>query len=570
MKFLSKKIYFILFFLAVILFTNKTYSKENKIEYSKENISNYLLGTISFNQNNNKKSYKHLRKVKSLKDFHSNYNINFIRTLVLLDKFDEAYDFAADTWDEDKVFFEGDLLLGIEAFLQKRYHKAEKHFERLNDMSSQNLVFADFLGNILTSWIKASENDQKNSFKFFNKIPNRFSNLKKIQNTFLQCYFDTPETEASFKDLINNSEYEFSRYNYFLINYLIYKNKIYEVPKIFDKNIVNFNNRNLLIKQTENFLKNNNNRKVIDFFNCKNPKDVIAEIFYVIANLYSSEKNYQLSNFYLKISIMLNNSFVPNTALLAENYYNQKKYKLSKKIYYSLKSIGNIYSWHSSKNIATIIYSTEGKENSFSSLEKDFNLISDPNFEHLYEMANIYKDNEYYQKSIKYYSLALNKVKKDDPRIYKIFYRRGTSYERIDKWGKAENDLKESLKISPDQALVLNYLAYTWLEKRINLDKSLKMLNRAAELKRNDGYIIDSLGWAYYINKNYKKAEKYLQRAVELKPSDPIINDHYADVLWMQNKTIQARYFWKHVLALEVADQEIIKKINKKIIYGIN
>ena len=72
------------------------------------------------------------------------------------------------------------------------------------------------------------------------------------------------------------------------------------------------------------------------------------------------------------------------------------------------------------------------------------------------------------------------------------------------------------------------------------------------------------------MNKNYEKAEKFLQRAVELMPSDPIINDHYADVLWKQNKMIQARYFWKHALELEVTDEETIKKINKKIISGVN
>ena len=570
MKFYAKKIYFILFFISAILFTNKLYSKESKIEYSQENISNYLLGTISFNQSNNKKSYKHLGKAKSLKDFHTNYNINFIRTLVLLDKFKEAYDFAEDTWDEEKTFFEGDLLLGIDAFKKKKYRKAEKHFERLNPISSQNLVFADFLGNVLISWVKASENDQKNSFKFYDKIPNRFSNLKQIQNSFLQCYFDTSKTETNYLDLLKNNEYDFSRYNYFLINYLISKNKISEANKILDKNIDNLHSRNLLIKQTGNFLKNNNKKKITDFFSCKDPKDNIAEIFYVIANLYSSEGNYQLSNFYLKISMMLNDNFLPNAALLAENYYNLKKYELSKKIYYSLKSIGNVYSWYSSKNIATIIYSTDGKEKSFLSLEKDFNLIADHNLEHLYEMANIYKDNAYYEKSIKYYSLALNKVKKDDPIISKILYRRGTSYERLDEWDKAETDLLESIKISPDQALVLNYLAYSWIEKRINLDKSLKMLKRATELKKNDGYIIDSLGWAHYMNKNYEKAEKFLQRAVELMPSDPIINDHYADVLWKQNKMIQARYFWKHALELEVTDEETIKKINKKIISGVN
>ena len=128
----------------------------------------------------------------------------------------------------------------------------------------------------------------------------------------------------------------------------------------------------------------------------------------------------------------------------------------------------------------------------------------------------------------------------------------------------------ESLKISPDQPHVLNYLAYTWVDKGINLDKGLEMLKKASKLRQNDGYIIDSLGWAYYAKKNYTKAEEFLKRAVELMPNDPVVNDHYADTLWMLNKTIQARYFWKSVLKIDNADQELKEKISKKLIFGVS
>ena len=95
------------------------------------------------------------------------------------------------------------------------------------------------------------------------------------------------------------------------------------------------------------------------------------------------------------------------------------------------------------------------------------------------------------------------------------------------------------------------------------------MLKQASMLKENDGYIIDSLGWAYYANQNYVDAEKFLQRAVELMPLDPIINDHYADTLWMLNRNIQARYFWKHVLNLDATEKKLKVSINRKLIFGV-
>ncbi len=95
------------------------------------------------------------------------------------------------------------------------------------------------------------------------------------------------------------------------------------------------------------------------------------------------------------------------------------------------------------------------------------------------------------------------------------------------------------------------------------------MLKKAAELRRDDGYIIDSLGWAYYAKKDYIQAEKYLQRAVELMPLDPIINDHFADTLWMLKKNIQARYFWEHILKMDDVEQKLKDSVNKKLIFGI-
>jgi len=568
MKFFIKKIYIILFLLVILLTTNKILARDNKIQYAEEDISNYFLGVISAKQSRNKEALRYLKNVKSIKNKHSQFNVEFIRTNVLLSKFKQAFIFSENTWKENELFFETDLLLGLDSFLKKDYIKAEKHFERLNKISEYNLFFDNFFGNVLMAWTKALQRNEAESFKFLEKIPRPYNNLKNTQNIFLQCYFDSDDTQKSLEELIENANYNFSRYNFFLANYLLYKNKTIEAKKIIE-NSRKKHSSNLLIRQTELFFQKNESKKIKNFFNCKNPNDSLAEFFYTIANLYASERDYRLSNFYLKISLFLNDKFTPNKALLAENFYFQNKDKESKNAYYSLKSIGSAYSWYASKNIAAILLSEKGIEYSLKILEKDFELLSNPNFEHYYELANFYKDNQYYKESIKYYSLALEKIEKNHPLVPKIFDRRGTSYERLNDWENAEKDLLESLKIMPDQAHVLNYLAYTWVDKGINLDKGLEMLKKATELKKNDGYIIDSLGWAYYAKKDYTKAKFFLEKAVKLLPSDPVINDHYADALWMLNKNIQARYFWSNILKLNDVDQELKEVIKKKLIFGI-
>ena len=147
-------------------------------------------------------------------------------------------------------------------------------------------------------------------------------------------------------------------------------------------------------------------------------------------------------------------------------------------------------------------------------------------------------------------------------------------YQKLDvtsmqEWKKAEKDLLDSLKISPNQAYVINYLAYSWIEQGVKIQKSLEMLKKANELKSNDPYIIDSLGWALFKLNRFEESKTYLQLAVKLMPADPIVNDHYGDVLWKNGKKIQARYYWNYVLNLEKAEQSLKEKIEQKLIKGL-
>lgn len=568
MKYLIKIIYLILIIAVFSLVITKTFAKDAKIKYSKENIYNYFSGSISLSQNHIIDSYRYLSKVQSIKDKHYNFNIQFIRSLILLNKFDQATTFAKSVWKEEELLFEADLLLGLNYFIKKDFKNAEIHFKRLNRVSEYNLIFNDYLGNVLISWSKASQNKKKDSFEYLDKIPKRFKNLKLIQNSFLQCYFDTSKTKDIFRRLIGEDG-SFSRYDFFLINYFLSKNQLENAKRLVNKSI-NSDNSNLLIKQTKKFIDEENQTSITDLFTCKNPKDSIAEIFYVISNLYSTEGDYQSSNFYLNISLFFNNKFSPNLTLKAENFLVQRKYKESQKIYNSIKKIGSVYSWYAAKSIAKILLKTKSEKEAISFFKNEFNLIKKKDFENYYELANFYKDNKYHEEAIKYYSLTLKQIESDHVLTPRILYKRGTSYERLDEWNEAEIDLKKSLKLLPDQPHVLNYLAYTWVERGINIEKSLKMLKQATDLKKNDPYIIDSLGWAYYMNKNYENAETFLQTAVTLMPLDPVVNDHYADTLWMLNKNIQARYFWNYVLSLKNIEKELVDKINKKLIFGIS
>ena len=187
----------------------------------------------------------------------------------------------------------------------------------------------------------------------------------------------------------------------------------------------------------------------------------------------------------------------------------------------------------------------------------------------VFDIANFYKNSKNYEEAIRYYTSLISSFENNSEIKSDILYRRGGSYERLGQYEKADEDLINSLKINPDDAYVLNYLAYSWLERDIRIEKAMEMLKKAYSLKKNDPYITDSIGWAYYLINNYVEAEKYIKRAVELMPEDPTVNDHYGDILWKLNRNIQARYFWNYVLDLDETDDDLKKIINTKIIDGL-
>ncbi len=149
-----------------------------------------------------------------------------------------------------------------------------------------------------------------------------------------------------------------------------------------------------------------------------------------------------------------------------------------------------------------------------------------------------------------------------------MFYARGIALERNEEWDRAEADFLKALKLKPDQPLVLNYLGYSWIEQGRHVERAQKMIENAVAQRPNDGYIVDSLGWAHYRLNEYERAVKFLERAVELKPQDPVINDHLGDAYWQVGRRIEARFQWRHALALEPDDSEI-PKIKSKLDKGL-
>ncbi|MEX0590332.1 MAG: tetratricopeptide repeat protein [Xanthobacteraceae bacterium] len=183
-------------------------------------------------------------------------------------------------------------------------------------------------------------------------------------------------------------------------------------------------------------------------------------------------------------------------------------------------------------------------------------------------LGNVLRARKRYAEAADVYSQGVALIKEPSRQNWTLFYFRGICFERSKQWPSAEKDFLKSLELNPDQPQVLNYLGYSWVDQGVNLDKGLDMIKKAVELRPNDGYIVDSLGWAYYRLGRYDDSVKELERAIELRPEDPVINDHLGDAYWKVGRRLEANFQWRHSIDLK-PEPEDLPAIQAKLTDGL-
>jgi tetratricopeptide (TPR) repeat protein len=548
----------------VIIFFSTLHAK-NLDKFSEANyVSDYFSGILLLNDNKYHNSSKFLKKLNGLEKSHVNYSTKYLYSVVNSGDFNEAFQYSRKLEKQKLDSFESNLIIGIFYLKNSNLSLAKKYFLKAKNINSKS-VLNNYVSNSLYNWSSLKDQDIVRASLELKKIDERFENLKKIQNIFLNCYYNSPITNNLFTELNLDKRTDFSRYWYFHASYAASLGKIKETKKIVEDSLKLYP-RNLLLNQIKIDL---NEGIDVNSFNCKKESHVIAEILYITANALSSQSIYILSNFYLNLAKYLNIGFHSFDTLLAENFYKMNNFEKAQKIYKDLSKRGVAYNWHSKKQISMILVKEKKKDQAIKLISDAYKDLINKNIYETFDFAEFLKNNEKFDESILYYTQIINILKKDHPLYPEATDGRGVAYERIKEWDKAEKDLLSSLEVNPNQAYVINYLAYSWIEQGIKIEKSLKMLKKANKLKSNDPYIIDSLGWALFKLKKYKESKDYLQMAVRLMPGDPIVNDHYGDVLWKNGDEIQARYYWNYVLNLEKIEEDLNKKLKKKIIEGL-
>ena len=466
---------------------------------------------------------------------------------------EEAIRLAERLIQQDRNHRLARLMLGIRGLKQKQYAAA-----RTNLTQSVRGPITDLAGTLLAAWAQFAAQDSKGAIETIDKLQGaewyalfkdlhagmmldlagnrkeagkRFERAHKLDPTALRL------VEAYGAWLTRNGNRE----------------EALKVYQAFDAQLP----RHPLIVEAMNAVKSGKQLpSLVD-----TPQAGAGEVLYGLGAALGRRGGEDLGMVYLQLALYL----TPNQPLallsLADLYEQMKNYKLAIKFYERVPQSSPLRR-NAEIQLAANLDTLERTDEAKKRLNK---LIADDpsNLEAIMALGNIQRGRKEFVECADVYGQAIATLSNPERPHWLVFYFRGICNERAKKWPAAEADLQSALKLYPDQAHVLNYLGYSWVDQGVNLDEGMRMIRRAVEQRPDDGYIVDSLGWAYYRLGNYEEAVKHLERAVELKPDDPTINDHLGDGYWKIGRQLEARFQWSHAQDLKPEPEELEKIVQK-------
>lgn len=299
----------------------------------------------------------------------------------------------------------------------------------------------------------------------------------------------------------------------------------------------------------------------------QSPEDGLSLAMYDMARVLYGDYSDESARIFAHLAVYLNPSNVDATMLLGHIATRNERYSDAVVFYKSVPE-GDAQYFDARRLAADLLEEQGDVDGALAAL----NTLADQygDLDALIQIGDIYRRNDDFSKAVTSYNKAVKELGGVIPPDYwQIHYVRGMSYEQMGEWEKAESDLLAALKFQPDHPFVLNYLGYSWADQGIKLEQSRDMIQKAVNIRPQDGYITDSLGWVLYRMGDYQGAIAPLERAVELLPYDPTINDHLGDAYWKVGRRLEARFQWERAKNHSKSDEDM-QVISDKIEYGLD
>jgi tetratricopeptide (TPR) repeat protein len=472
---------------------------------------------------------------------------------------DEAVKLAERILTTDKSNRVARLVVGVQALKQKKYAAAQ-----LNINQSVRGPITDLVATLLSAWAAYGGGDTKTAIAGIDKLTGpewyplfkdlhagmilelsgkekeagqRFERAYKLDDSMLRI------TEAYAHWLTRNKD----------------EDKATAVYEAFDKKLA----RHPLV--VEGLRETKAGKKLPPL--ADSAQAGAAEALYGIGATLTRRGGEDLALVYLQLALYLQPNHPLALLSLADLYESVKRPQMAIKIYERVPASSPLKR-NAQIQLATDLDSADRSDDAIKILKEV--VAGDPkDLEAIMALGNIERGRKRFADCADTYSKGISALPEGNDKANSVYYYyRGICEERSKQWPKAEADMRKALELQPDQPHVMNYLGYSWIDQGVNLDEGMKMIKRAVEQRPDDGYIVDSLGWAYFRIGNYEEAVKNLERAVELRAEDPTINDHLGDAYWRVGRTLEAKFQWAHARDLK-PEPDDLPKILAKIENGL-
>ena len=434
------------------------------------------------------------------------------------------------------------LVLGLKDFRDHRYADARLHFNE-----AAYTPFGILTSTLLNAWSYAGENSLNAALKELDKLDSQpgFNNYKAFHTALIADFMGSQmRADAAYK-----SAYELAPGSLRVVqaygNYLERQGHKDDAEKIYRTYLAADNGNILITKQLNDLAAAPKPQPFV-----ATPNAAAGEILFSVASAMSSEETSEASVTFAQLALPLtaDHDFVLATLAGAQN--NMKDIEASTASYDQISKTSPLRDF-ADMQIGVNQLILDHKPEAIDKL-KQLVLRSPNDIDANVTLGGAYRSNEQYTEAADSYDKAIALMKGTEANGWRVYYDRGITYDHLKQYDKSEADFRKALELSKpdpkDDSQVLNYLGYSMIDRGVNLDEALGMVKKAVSLKPNDGYITDSLGWAYFVLKNYTDATAYCERAVDLIPSDPTIAEHLGDVYWRGGRELEARFQWQHAL----------------------
>lgn len=450
------------------------------------------------------------------------------------------------------------LVLAVEAL---RKGDAKGVAERFTDGADRGLN--SFTKPLLEAWSLAGEKQKASALEALGKLSGNESTqgLHDVHRAMMLDYFDEPAAEQAYDALAADNLAGSFRVVEHMGGFFERHGKLEKARALYDKLRDDIPGTSLLDVADARLKAGNKPAKLL-----RSASDGAAEALFSIANSLRRQRARETALVLARLALHLNPEFGIALVLVADILEDDKRYEDSNAVYAKIDA--------KSPFRASADLSRARNLDSLKQTDAAIALYSDVAARRAHDpqpmtqLGNLLRRHERWDEAIDAYTQAIGRVGLLEKRHWRMLYARGIVLERAKRWKDAEKDFLKALEFEPDQPFVLNYLGYSWIDQGLHLERAQQMIRRAVELRPNDGYIIDSLGWGYYRLGKYEPAVVELERAVQIRPEDPIINDHLGDAYWRVGRKLEARFQWQRSLSLE-PEKDVVEKLNHKLEKGL-